>query len=91
MQSCKKISIELYEELCSRGSHCLYTEGDKMTKFTSSQCGKSKKKIINTSKSHTHPHTMKGTHAKFHNNRYKTVKGVALTTGTYCLYIKSEK
>ena len=30
-------------------------------------------------------------HAKFHNNRYKTVKGVALTRGTNCLYIKGEK
>ena len=30
---------------------------------------------------------MKKTQAKFHNNRYKTVRGVALTRGTSCLYI----
>ena len=34
VQSSKKISIKLYEELCSRSTHCLYIEGEKMTKFT---------------------------------------------------------
>ena len=61
-----------------------------MTKFTNVE----KVKINNltiTSKPHAHPHTMKKTHAKFHNNRYKTVRGVALTRGTNCLYIKGEK
>ena len=29
MQISKKISIKLYEELCSRGTHCLYIEGEK--------------------------------------------------------------
>ena len=29
VQSSKKISIKLYEELCSRGTHCLYIEGEK--------------------------------------------------------------
>ena len=29
VHSCKKISIKLYEELCSRGSPCLYIEGEK--------------------------------------------------------------
>ena len=33
----KKNSIKLYEELCSRGTHCLYIEGEK---GLSSQCGK---------------------------------------------------
>ena len=28
---------------------------------------------------HAHPHTMRKTHAKFQNNWYKTVRGVALT------------
>ena len=28
VQSSKKISIKLYEELCSRGTHCLYIEGE---------------------------------------------------------------
>ena len=37
VQSSKKISIKLYEELCSRGTHCLYIEGEK---WLSSQCGK---------------------------------------------------
>ena len=39
-------------------------------------------------KPHAHPHTMKKTHAKFQNNQYKTVRGVALTRGTHCLYIE---
>ena len=87
----KKISIKLYEELCSRGTHCLYIEGEK---WLSSQCGKKVKKKNNLtirSKPHAHPHTMKKMHAKFHNNPYKTVRGVALTRGTNCLHIKSEK
>ena len=29
VQSFKKIGIKLYEELCSRGTHCLYIEGEK--------------------------------------------------------------
>ena len=37
VQSYKKISIKLYEELYSRGTHCLYIEGEK---WLSSQCGK---------------------------------------------------
>ena len=28
VQSSKKISIKLYEELYSQGTHCLYTEGE---------------------------------------------------------------
>ena len=31
---------------------------------------------------------MKKTHAKFQNNRYKSVRGVALTRCTHCLYIE---
>ena len=61
--------------------------GWKMTKFTMWK----KRKITITSNSHAHPHTMKKTHAKFHNNWYKTVRGVALTRGTNCLYITGEK
>ena len=30
-----------------------------------------------TIKSKPHPHTMQKTHGKFHNNRYKTVRGCA--------------
>ena len=54
--------------------------------------GKVKKNNLTiTSKPHAHPHTMKKMHAKFHNNRYKTISGIALTRGTNCLYIKGEK
>ena len=42
-------------------------------------------------KPHAHPHTMKKTYAKFQNNWYKTVRGVALTRGTNCLYIEGKK
>ena len=90
MQSSKKISIKLYEEMCSRGTHCLYIEGEKMTKFTMWKKVK-KNNLTITSKPHVHPHTMKKMHIKFHNNRYKTVRGVALTRGTNCLYMKGEK
>ena len=60
-----------------------------MTKSTFVE--KSKKNNNLTNKSHAHSHTMKKTHAKFHNNRYKTVRGVALTRGTNGLCIKDEQ
>ena len=40
---------------------------------------------------HAHPHIMRKTHAKFQNNWYKTVRGVALTRDTLCLYNQGEK
>ena len=40
---------------------------------------------------HAHPHTMRKTHAKFQSNWYKTVRGVALTRDTLCLYNQGEK
>ena len=42
---------------------------------------------------HVHPHVTgkKTRHAVFQNDRYKTIKGVALTRGTHCLYIVGEK
>ena len=40
---------------------------------------------------HAHPHTMRKTHAKFQNNWYKTVRGVALTRDALCLYNPGEK
>ena len=49
-----------------------------------------KNEITIISKPHAHSHTMKQTHAKFHNNRYKTVRGIALTSGTNSLYIKGK-
>ena len=89
MQSSNKINIKLYEELCSRGTHCLYIKGEKCL---SSQCEQKREKNLKiTSKPHAYPHIMKKIHAKFHNNRYKTVRGVALTRGINCLYIKGEK
>ena len=85
MQNLKEIGVKLYEELCSRGTHCLYFAGEKRL---SSQCGKSNKNdLTSIFKPHAHPHTMKKTHAKFQNDRYKTVRGVALTRGTTCLSI----
>ena len=62
-----------------------------MTKFTMWKKVKKKNNLTITSKAHAHPHTMKKTHAKFHNNQYKTVRGVVLTGGTNCLYILGEK
>ena len=37
VQSLKKISSKLYEELRSQGTHCLYIAVEKMTKFTKSK------------------------------------------------------
>ena len=42
-------------------------------------------------KAHARLQTMEKTYAKFQNNWYKTVRGVALTRGTHCLYIEGEK
>ena len=55
-----------------------------------SQCGKTKNNLTIISKPHAHPHTMEKTHAKIHNNWYKTVRGVVLISGTQCLYIEGE-
>ena len=53
--------------------------------------GELKNNLTITFKPHAPPHTMKKTYAKFHNNQYKTVRGVALTRGTNYLYIKGQK
>ena len=77
------------EVALTTNTHCLYIQGEK---WLSLQCLKSDKTdptiMCNP---HAHPHTMKKTHAKFQNNWYKTVRGVALTTSTHCLYIQGEK
>ena len=52
---------------------------------------KKKKDLTILSKPHAHPHTMKKTCANFQNDPYKTVRGVALTRGTHCLYIEGNK
>ena len=65
-----------------------------MTKFTMWKKMKKKKKkndLTIISKPQAYPYTMKKSHAKFHNNRYKTVRGVALTRDTHCLYTEGEK
>ena len=61
-----------------------------MTKFT--MWKKVTKNVLTIiPKPHAHPQTMKKTYAKFQNDRYKTVRGVALTSGTHCLYTEGEK
>ena len=73
----------------TRGTYCLYIKGENCL---SSQGGKSDKNYLTIiSKPHAHPHTMRKTYAKFQNGPYKTVRGVALTRGTHCLYIEGEK
>ena len=52
VQSSKKISTKLYEDLCSRGTHYLYIEGEERL---SSQCEKSEKNNLTIiSKLHAH-------------------------------------
>ena len=75
--------MKLYEELCS----CLHTEGENEKVHNVEKV--TKNNLIIISKPHAHPHTMKNTDAKFL-NEYKTVRGVALTIGTHCLYIEGE-
>ena len=82
VQSSEKISIKLNEELCSRGTHCLYIRVKKVHNVEKRE----KNNLTITSKPRAYPHTMKKMQAKFHNNRYKTVRGVVLTKGTNCLY-----
>ena len=85
MQSFKKIGIKLYHKVPTvyilRSYHkvpCvyIYMEVEKMTKVE--KVTKNNLRII--SKEHAHLHTMKKTHAKFQNDQYKTVRGVALKT-----------
>ena len=50
-----------------------------MTKFT--MWKKVTKNVLTIiPKPHAHPHTVKKTYAKFQNNQYKTVSGIALTS-----------
>ena len=72
MQSFKKVYIKLYEELRSQDTNCLYTEVESSQKVE-------KNNLTTISKPHAYPHTMKKTTAKFQKDRYKTVRGVALT------------
>ena len=93
-KTCAKFQKDWYKivwGVVSRGIHCLHIEGEK---WLSPQCRKKKWKqnyLTIISKPHAHPHTIKKTYPNFHNNRYKTVRGVSLTRGTDGLYIKGEK
>ena len=85
--SFKPIGIKLLEEWRSQEVPIVYIEGEK---WLSSGYGKSDKNVLTIiPKPHTHPHTMKKTHAKFQNNQYKTVRGVAPTV--YILRWKTTK
>ena len=48
-----------------------------MTKFTNNVEKVTKNYLTIILKPQAHPHTMKKMHAKFQNDRYKTVRGVA--------------
>ena len=66
----------------------------KRWKWLSSQCAKvTKNDLTIISKPYAHHHTMKNKckYAMFQNDQYKTVRGVALTRSTHCLYIEGEK
>ena len=62
-----------------------------MTKFTMWKKGQKKNDLKIISKPHAYSYTMTKTYAQFQNDRYKTVRGVALTRGTHCLYIEGDK
>ena len=81
VQSFKKISIKLYEELCSQGTHYhnIFIESE-VRKWQSLQVEKVTKinaRII--SKPYAYLQTMEKTCAKFQKDWYKIVWGVALT------------
>ena len=59
------------------GTHCLYTEvkNDKVNNVEKV----TKNNLTITFEAHAHLHTMTKTHAKFQKDRYKTIRGVALT------------
>ena len=81
VQSFKRISIKLYDELCSQCTHCLYTfiesevRNDKVYKVE--KVIKINARII--SKPHAYLQTMEKICAKFQKDRYKIVWGAALT------------
>ena len=64
VQSFKKISMKLYEKLCSQGTHCLYTEGEKVNNVEKV----TKNDLTIISKPYAHPHTMKKTQS------FKTIR-----------------
>ena len=84
------IGTKLYEELRSQEVPIVYILRAKNDQVHNVE--KVKKNVLTIiPKSHAHLHTMKKTYAKFQSNRYKTVRGAALTRGTHCLYAEGEK
>ena len=71
----------------TRSTHCLYIEGEKWL-FTWKKWQKCSNNYTQNTCTFSY---MKRTYAKFQNNGYKTVRGVALTKGTHSLYIEGEK
>ena len=85
----KKMHAMFHNNQCTTEREVGLTVG---TNCLSSQSEKSNKNDLTIiSKPHTHPHTMNNTYAKFQNDWYKTVRGVALTRNTHCLYTEGEK
>ena len=75
-KTCKvsKWSVQNCKRSCAHKMYPLFIYwGEKWLKFMT------KNNLIIISKPRAHLHTMKKTHAKFQNDRYKTVRGVALT------------
>ena len=62
-------SADLGENMCKVSKTIKFTMWKKVKKNN----------LTITSKPQAHPHIMKKTHAKFHNNWYKTVRGVENT------------
>ena len=58
-------------------AHCLYIEDEKWQKLTRWKRSEKKKYLTIIFKPHANPHAMNKTHAKFHNNRYKTKRSCA--------------
>ena len=81
LQSFKTNGGKLKKELRLQGTHCLYTliAFHTKKKRLSSQSRKSEKKLSIIPKPHAHLHSMQKTSAKFENNQWKTVRGVAPT------------
>ena len=73
----------------TRGTQYLYSKV-KFFCFFNFAMWKRNKKLIIIFKPRAHPHSMKKIHATFQNDRYKSVRGVALTNDTHCLYIEDE-
>ena len=93
MQSLRKVSIKMYEELRSQGTHCLYifieSEVKKMIKVhIVEKVTKIKAKII--SKPQAHLQTMEKTCAKFQMIGIKLYEELR-SQYTHCLYNEVEK